>query len=265
MKRSVLIWTVVLPVFGIFAAGCPNEGHQAGDVAIFAGIEFVWCPSGVFWMGQEESTLSAGIVETPRHLVVFDTGFWMSKYEITQKQWQDVTGSNPSTFKSENRPVEMVSWLDAQTFIAVLNTENPGEHFRLPSEAEWEYACRAGSNTRFYWGDDPTYADVPNHAWFHDNSDLVTHDVGGKLPNAWGLHDMSGNVWEWTQDWWHDDYEGAPSDGSAWVTEVPGLSHNRVLRGAAYNYENYHCQSACRGIYPLDGKSSSYGFRLAKF
>jgi formylglycine-generating enzyme required for sulfatase activity len=265
MVRSLLFAAVLLPVLCLCLIGCPADEHDPGDLAVFAGIEFVWCPSGWFYMGQVDDGLAHTEIEEPRVLVILDKGFWMSKYEITQKQWQDVMGNNPSEFKGDNRPVETVTWDDAHSFIDTLNTAHPGMSFRLPSESEWEYACRAGTTTRYYWGDDPDMSEVTDHAWYIENSDMVTHDVGQKLPNAWGLCDMNGNVWEWVQDWWHDDYTGAPTDGSAWETPAVGLEHNRVTRGASFKYEDYHCQSSVRGIRDHTGAGEDHGFRLAKF
>jgi len=264
MVRSLLFAGVLLPLLCVCLIGCPDDEHKAGDLAVFAGIEFVWCPSGWFYMGQLDDGLDHTQCEVPRVFVVFDKGFWMSKYLITQKQWQDVMGNNPSQFKGDNWPVETVSWDDAHAFIDALNTAYPGMGFRLPSESEWEYACRAGTTTRYYWGDDPDMSHVGDYAWYIENSDMVTHNVGQKLPNAWGLYDMSGNVWEWTQDRWHKNYTGAPQDGSAWETPTPGPAGRYVVRGASFKYEDYHCQSAVRGSNPYNA-AEDLGFRLAKF
>ena len=173
-------------------------------------------------------------------------------------------GNNPSSFQDDNRPVEHVSWDSAQSFITELNTAT-GLTFRLPSEAEWEYACRAGTTTRFYWGDDLSYTDIGNYAWYNDNSSNQTHDVGTAggtgHPNAFGLYDMSGNVWEWCQDWFHDSYTGAPADGSAW--ESPTSSY-RVFRGGGCHNDNNNCRSVFRfSSYP-DITYGYTGIRLAR-
>lgn len=152
-----------------------------------------------------------------------------------------------------------------QAFVTALNTHvaNTGQGsgtFRLPSEAQWEYACRAGTTTRCYWGDDPSYTQIGNYAWYAYNSTSQTHPVGQKLPNAWGLYDMLGNVWEWCEDWYHSSYTGAPTDGSAWVSPT---SSNRVARGGG-RVSIGGCRSANRGgDHPSDA-SIELGFRLAR-
>lgn len=239
------------------AASEPPPGTEQS----FAGIEFRWCPSGSFLMGSYPNEIDSKDDEHPQHKVTFNKGFWMSKYETTQAEWRSVMGSNPSGFPGDGRPVEQVSWNRVQQFIQILNNANPTMNFRLPSEAEWEYACRAGTITRFYWGDDPSYTQIGAYAWVPDNSGGGPHNVGGKLPNAWGLYDMSGNVAEYCQDWYHDGYSGVPTDGSAWV--VPAGS-NRVLRGGAWAYERAACRSACRILRVPDNAESRHGFRLAR-
>jgi len=185
----------------------------------------------------------------------------MGKYEVTQAQWQAVMGSNPSYFFGSNRPVEQVSWNTITgSFIPSLNAAT-GTTFRLPSEAEWEYACRAGTTTRLYWGDDPTYSLIDSYAWFRGSIPSGTHDVGLKLPNAFGLCDMSGNVWEWCQDWIHSTYAGAPSDGSAW--ESPS-SPGRVKRGGCWSDDAHWCRSAGRNNYSPSAGYYDIGFRLAR-
>lgn len=194
-------------------------------------------------------------------------GFWIGKYELTQAQWVAVTGSNPSFFKppaytdDANRPVEQVSWNDIHTFITSLDTVT-GKTFRIPSEAEWEYACRAGTTTRFYWGDDSTYGQIGAYAWYIANSGSATHSAGGKTPNAWGLYDMIGNVSELCEDDWHDSYASAPGNGSAWVDTPRGPS--RLLRGGTGFSNSSLCRSATRASLGPSGKGPAYGFRIAR-
>ncbi len=165
-------------------------------------------------------------------------------------------GGNPSYYDGANRPVEQASWNDIQRF-----EEELDDAFRLPSESEWEYACRAETDTRFYWGNDPDYTEINEYAWYDGNSNGQTHDVGQKHPNAWGLHDIAGNVWEWCEDWYHsDDYNNAPDDGSAWE----GGGKWRIRRGGSFNDHDpaSYCRSANRSYdLPEDGGSES-GFRL---
>jgi formylglycine-generating enzyme required for sulfatase activity len=215
------------------------------------GIEMVYIPPGSFMMGSTNGVAD----EKPVHEVTINYSFYMGKYEVTQAQWQAVMGSNPSSFKDcgGNCPVEEVSWNDAQNFINKLNEANDGYKYRLPSEAEWEYACRAGTTGDYY------AADVDDIGWY-DKSGKKTHAVGGKQPNAFGLYDMSGNVWEWCKDWYHDSYNGAPTDGSAWLTG--GEQKYRVLRGGSWLSYASFLRSALRYWVTLDDRGSYDGFRV---
>jgi len=196
-------------------------------------MELVLIPAGEFLMGSPEDEEDRDNDEGPQHRVRIARPFYMGKYEVTQAQWQAVMGENPSRFEDcgGDCPVEEVSWEDCQAFCRKLSTRT-GREVRLPSEAEWEYACRAGTTTRFSFGDSDSL--LARYAWFYNNSNSKTHAVGEKSPNAWGLYDMHGNVWEWCEDVWHDNYEGAPTDGSAWTSG--GDQSRRVLRGGSWNY-----------------------------
>jgi formylglycine-generating enzyme required for sulfatase activity len=193
--------------------------------------------------------------EEPVHQVTITQPFYMGKYEVTQVQWQTVMGNNPSDFKDcgGNCPVETVSWTDAQDFISKLNEANDGFTYRLPSEAEWEYACRAGTTGDYY------SPDVDDIGWYARNSVNKTHAVGGKQPNAFGLYDISGNVWEWCRDLYHKNYDGAPTDGSAWVSV--GESQDRVLRGGSWGGNATGLRSASRIGNP-GLRSGDIGFRV---
>jgi len=164
-------------------------------------LELVWIPPGTFVMGSPTCEPDRGSEET-QHLVTLSKGFYMGKYEVTQAQWTAVMGANPSVRAGSdtiNLPVDSVSWHDCHDFIKQLNTLGQGK-FRLPTEAEWEYACRAGTFTRYFWGDDPQQTEIDRYAWYLENSDLQVFPVGQKAPNPWGLFDICGNVMEWCQD-----------------------------------------------------------------
>ncbi len=218
------------------------------------GIEFVQVPAGDFMMGSNEYN-----TEQPVRKVTIRKPFFLSKYPVTQKQWKAVIGSNPSKFKGDDLPVERVSLNDVQEFVRKLNGMEGTDKYRLPSEAEWEYACRAGTTTRYYFGDDESK--LGDYAWYRDNSNQKTHPVGQKKPNPWGLYDMHGNVWEWCQDGWHDNYNGAPSDGSPWEG---GNSSRRVLRGGCWSYYARRCRSALRYNLGPGVRSSCIGFRVLR-
>jgi peptidoglycan-associated lipoprotein len=212
-------------------------------------------PAGSFTMGAEKNN-----DEKPSH-TVYIRSFLMGKTEVTQKLWIEVMGSNPSRFTvwGPDCPVESVSWDDVQQFITRLN-QKAGQRYRLPSEAEWEYAARAGSTTEWSHGD--IESKLSNYAWYDRNSGGKTQLVGQKLPNAFGLFDMHGNVWEWTQDCWHGNYTGAPTDGSAWVTNCDG--NYRVLRGGSWSNSQANARSAYRYWNAPDVRYSFFGFRLAR-
>jgi formylglycine-generating enzyme required for sulfatase activity len=214
------------------------------------GIEFVLIPPGSFMMGSTNGDAD----EKPAHQVTINYSFYMGKYEVTQAQWQSVMGNNPSNFKDcANCPVEQVSWDDAQNFVNKLNESNDGFRYRLPTEAEWEYACRAGT-TGDYAGN------LSEMAWYSENSGSKTHAVGGKRPNAWALADMHGNVWEWCQDWYHETYHGAPTDGSAWLSG--GEQKYRVVRGGSWVYRAASMRSAFRSYGTPGLRYGNGGFRV---
>jgi formylglycine-generating enzyme required for sulfatase activity len=213
------------------------------------GMEFVLVPAGKFQMGSDWNQN-----EQPIHEVTIAAAFYMGKYQVTQGEWTAVMGDNPSWFKGDDRlPVENVSWDDCQEFITRLNARQDGYVYRLPSEAEWEYACRAGTT-------EDCAGELDAMAWYGENSGGKTHQVGEKTPNAWSLHDMHGNVWEWCQDVWHNDYNGAPQDGMAWETNSDKY---RILRGGgAWDGEASLCRSAGRNYYARAYRFNDVGFRL---
>jgi formylglycine-generating enzyme required for sulfatase activity len=257
-------------------------------------LVLVRIPAGSFQMGSPDTERSRWSDEGPTHTVNIAYSSYMGKYEVTQGQWLALMGSWPdSTYNppnypecglGDNYPAYFISWNDAQNFIAALNTHvtNTGQAlatFRLPSEAEWEYACRAGTQTRFFFGDslsaDDYDTDGPaetlpgnrsDYLWFwfncqgNANGAYGSKPVGTKLPNQFGLYDMSGNLWEWCQDWWHGSYTGAPTDGSAWESPTAG---SRIVRGGNWSGFADYCRSAYRyGLGP-GNRFDNIGFRLS--
>ena len=217
-----------------------------------AGMEFVWIPAGEFRMGSTSGEAFGD--EQPVTSVRISEGFWLGKYEVTQAEWQSVMGSNPSRFSDcgGNCPVEQVSWEDVQEFIGRLNAQEGGEVYRLPTEAEWEYAARAGTT-----GD--RYGSLDGIAWYRENSSSKTHPVGGKTPNAWGLYDMLGNVLEWVEDWFGDYPGGAVTDPLG-----PGSGSDRVLRGGNWNSIARGSRASFRFNFAPGYRDFSLGFRLLR-
>jgi formylglycine-generating enzyme required for sulfatase activity len=252
----------------------PREAAARRTIANSIGMQFVLIPAqaGPFTMGSRLSmddlmqrfggTEAAYKSEKPSHPVKIERPFYLQTTPVTQGQWRKVMGGNPSSFKDcgEDCPVEMVSWEDAHRFIAKLNEMESAAGYRLPTEAEWEYAGRAGSHTEFYFGDDPVRLD--EYAWYSVNSNNQTHAVGQKKSNAWGLYDMSGNVWEWVEDDWHATYEGAPGDGTAWVGTRRASS--RVMRGGAWGVIARYCRMPTRYYGNASARNSHVGLRLAR-
>lgn len=251
------------PVPPLTPAVTNAEKEMTIDLGNGVTMVFVWISPGAFMMGSGGNEIGRQDDET-RHEVRLSQGFWIGTHEVTQAQWDRVIGSNPSNFKNAgtNAPVELVTWSDCQDFLARLNAW--GDHpkskigkfvFRLPTEAEWEYACRAGTKTRFASG----YAtsDLELAGWYHENAAGSTHPVGQKKPNAWGLYDMHGNVWEWCQDWYGSYANGAIND-----PEGPASGLARVVRGGAWYNEEYCSRSAFRYSYPPGDRYDFVGLRV---
>ncbi|TXG79974.1 MAG: tetratricopeptide repeat protein [Rhodocyclaceae bacterium] len=213
------------------------------------GMEFVWVPSGCFVMGSGDGDNN----ERPPHKVCLK-GFYLGRYEVTQSQYQTLTGKNPSSFKGSNLPVESVSWGEAKSFADEMAYRSK-ERIRLPSEAEWEYACRSGEQNELCGR-----GSIENLAWYESNSGKTTHPVGQKRANAWGLHDMSGNVWEWVEDC-YNSYQGAPTDGSASIT---GDCSRRVKRGGSWSNTPASVRSAGRSRDGPSDRIDFLGFRVAR-
>ena len=260
--------------------------RKAGESRVFDGIEFVWVPAGEFRMGSTSSEANSDEQTLTR--VRISQGFFLGKYEVTQSEWQAVMGSNPSGFDGcgPNCPVETVSWDDVQEFIGRLNAAVGEERYRLPMEAEWEYAARAGSRPDTPAGDLRILGSrnaplLDGVAWYGGNSGVSyaggydcsdwdekqyassrcgPHPVGRKAPNEWGLHDMLGNVREWTQDWYVDHLPG----GAVTDPRGPGSGSFRVIRGGSWFSKARYCRASNRGYYLLSARSEDNGFRLLR-
>jgi formylglycine-generating enzyme required for sulfatase activity len=257
----------------ICLGGCPSLPTEGVNTL---GMAFVYVPAGSFPMGCGESDDSCMYEEKPRHLVTINQHFYLGKYEVTQAQWAAVMGTQPNMFKGDNLPMENISWNEAQEFIRRLNAMESTNKYRLPTEAEWEYAARAGTMTKFSFD----ASNAGQYAWFGDNSDNTTHPVGVKLPNPLGLHDMHGNVWEWVQDWYGDDWyarllaasplnplRGTKSSlrgekGHTVDPSGPPEGTFRVLRGGGWSNDLRYLRSAHRHGFPPDTRRGNVGFRV---
>ena len=258
MKRVVVdvVLTAILWFTSVFAYA--SEATRTGDSRVIelgdgVRLELVWIAPGSFLMGSPDSEEGRGRGEEQRR-VTLSKGFWIGKYEVTQQQWQQIMGGNPSRFKGSNNPVETVSWIDCHRFVEQLNSRGIAGEFRLPTEAEWEYACRAGTTTVFHYGNrlDATMANINGERPYGCKEKgayrRTTLPVGSFAPNAWGLYDMHGNVWEWCQDHYGED---APDEGP-----------RRVLRGGSWYGGARNCRSAYRSWDEPTDRYGNNGFRL---
>jgi formylglycine-generating enzyme required for sulfatase activity len=237
-------------------------------VAFAAPTNLVFIPPGTFRMGSPTNEVDREpfyplIVEGPQTAVTISKGFWMGKYLVTQGEYLAVMGNNPSTFVGDMNPVETVSWFNATNYCGKLTQSeraagriSTNSVYRLPTEAEWEYVCRAWTSTRFSYGDDPGYTNLTLYAWFNANSGATTHPVGQKLPNPWGLYDMHGNVAEWCQDW-YAPYPG----GIAIDPQGPATGSTRIGRGGPWFRTASNCRSAWRNAASPDTAGAA-GFRV---
>lgn len=226
----------------------PDKKEQLERVVNGLGMEFVRLPAGSFVMGD-----AAAGVGPQREVRV--ASFFISTHEVTQAQWLALMGTNPSAYQDPRRPVERVSWLATQQFLEELNRAEGTNRYRLPSEAEWEYAARAGSSGRFFFGDESGL--LSRFGWVGPGNG--TRPVGGKAASPWGLFDIYGNVWEWVQDCWHPDYSGAPGDSRVWSG---GQCSHHVLRGGGWDTPAEQLGAARRGSYQTDDNDVNTGFRV---
>jgi formylglycine-generating enzyme required for sulfatase activity len=225
------------------------------DLGKGVAMRLVLIRPGKFMMGSSDSEQGRLGNEGPQHEVVITKPFYMGVTEVTQAQYEAVMGTNPSAFKGPMNPVESVSWDEAVEFCRRLS-EKTGKTVRLPTEAEWEYACRAGTTTAFSFGDADSA--LGDYAWYSANSGNKTHPVGRKKPNAWGLYDMHGNVAEWCQD-----FQGGYAAGAVTDPAGPGSGTSRVLRGASWRTNPDYCRSASRNYRTPDSRGNYCGFRVA--
>ncbi|MCX7046264.1 MAG: SUMF1/EgtB/PvdO family nonheme iron enzyme [Candidatus Sumerlaeota bacterium] len=228
----------------------PKEQNYSEDLGNGVRIDMIWIPAGTFQMGSNQND-----TEKPIHSVELD-GFWLGKYPVTQAQYQAITGQNPSNFKSASNPVEQVNWDEATEFCRRIS-QKTGKTYCLPTEAQWEYACRAGANGKYCFGD--SESQLGEYAWFDGNSESQTHPVGQKKPNQWGLFDMHGNVLEWCADWY-----GAYTAEKQRNPSGPGSGEYRVLRGGSWFNTPVLCRSAYRSYNTPDYRLIFIGFRLAR-
>ena len=270
--------------FGVWA-----EFTLTGKDGATATQRMRWCPLGQFWMGSPKREPGRWSGEGSRHKVTLQDGFWLADTPCTQALWAAAMGDNPSAFKSPMRPVETISFADVETFLKTVNAAAPGLDLVLPSEAQWEYACRAGTKTAtyagaidilgrnnapvldaiaWYGGNSGMDFDLENGAnssdWpekQYDHKAAGTHPVMGKDPNPWGLFDTLGNVWEWCADAWHGSYEGASADGAA---RPGGEAAQRVVRGGSWGNGARGARAACRNGAVPSSCDASLGFRLAR-
>ena len=269
-------WTVVMGILAVLgsqarvtadeskvadgAAKLPRKEFSA-ELGNGVKLEMVLVPAGSFKMGSPDTDKDAYSAEKPQHEVRITRPFHLGKYLVTQQQWEVVMGNNPSRFKGPRNPVEKVSWDDCRQFLTKLNTMTGAKkgEFHLPSEAQWEYACRAGSSTKYCFGDEES--GLGEYGWYDANSSGTTHAVGEKKPNAWGLFDMHGNVWEWCRDGYDDEYyTRSPADDPA----APARGSFRVIRGGGWYYGAKTCRSASRFISGPGFRYHVLGFRVCR-
>jgi formylglycine-generating enzyme required for sulfatase activity len=266
------VWGVWRPALSLFAEGehlkewIPNAEASATSLAPTNIEGLVWLPAGEFVMGSPTEETGREADEGPPTRVTISQGFWIGKCEVTQGEYQRVMGTNPNnTTGDANRPVERVSWFEATEYCKKLTDSveaagrlPKGYVYRLPTEAEWEYACRAGTTTRFSYGEDKSGSELGDYAWFTRNSESTTHPVGTRRPNPWGLFDMHGNIWEWCLDRWEDSLPG----GSITNSPVAAEGNLRAARGGSWLYDAKACRSANRDDYGPRNRCSDIGFRV---
>lgn len=280
-KVSIVLLICVLLTVIVLSSGCTDSDdgseieEDAGSAPVAAetaaeetedvddstftnsiGMDFVVIPAGEFVMGSPEEEDYRDRDEGPQRQVTVSNEFYMGVYEVTQEQWKEVMGTEPFYFKGDDLPAEKISWTNANKFVEELNRMEGTDKYRLPTEAEWEYAARAGTSTAYFFGDDTV--ELKNYAWYDENSEDRIRAVGLKEPNPWGLYDIYGNVAEWVQDEYHSSYNNAPSDSSEWTGGVD----RRVFRGGSWASDDVNCRSADRDEISPGSRKEEIGFRV---
>ncbi|MBF0226458.1 MAG: formylglycine-generating enzyme family protein [Desulfobacterales bacterium] len=251
------IFYLLLLIFAFYKIEAIADTQAAFENSI--GVKFVLIHAGSFLMGSDTPGEKVYEDEVPKHRVNISNPFYIGIHEITQAQWTSVIGNNPSKFKDSNRPVDSVSWNDVQKFIQLLNKKEGTDTYRLPTEAEWEYAARSGTDSPYFFGD--VILQASQYAWFDSNSAEKTHLVGELRANQRGLYDVSGNVWEWCMDWYDKTfYANSPPDDPS----GPPNGSLKIIRGGSWSNNVNYCRSALRYSYPPDRPSICIGFRLVK-
>jgi formylglycine-generating enzyme required for sulfatase activity len=267
IPQQILVASEAQMSLDITADQTGSAFYRLAGIPVQPLAQMIWISPGKFVMGSPPNEIGHYLdKEQPQTRVTLTRGYWISRYEVTQAEFEKVMGFNPSLFQGDaQRPVEDVTWDSATEYCAALTAlEQQNGHllaafeYRLPTEAEWEYAARAGTTTRFSYGDDFGYELLPQYAWYSGNSGLWSHPVGQKLPNPWGLYDMHGNVFEWCSDW----FGQLPG---RWVADPngPAGGTDRIIRGGYWDSTSAFCRSASRFHFPPQTRISYVGFRVA--
>ncbi len=261
---STYYWKVIIkdaqgrlnesPVWRFDTRGENDQNFRLGNTR--KEVAMVWIEPGTFEMGSDINQSGAELNETPQHTVAIQNGFWIGKYEVMEYQWL-IEVDNASSRK----PQTNISWIEIQTFLDFLNESEAELKWRLPTEAEWEYVCRAGANTRFYWGADPEYSMAADYACIWKPGRAGANLIRTKEPNDWNIYDLAGNVWEWCADYYHSTYQGAPDNGSAWIEPETDF---RVIRGGSWRTGAEACRSSNRHFNPEGYHYDDLGFRLVR-
>ncbi len=270
--RVLVLGLALVTGFVLVVSAAPSHVWKATKVQVDAarkigrpvmaknsiGMKFVLIPAGSFVMGSGSAMDLSD--EHPPHRVKISRPFYLQTTEVTQAQWFAIMGTKPSYFQGRgDRPVENVSYLQVVEFIRRLNRREGTTRYRLPTEAEWEYACRSGTTTDYSFGDSP--GRLADYAWYNVNSNVTTHPVGQKRPNPWGLYDMHGNVWEWCADWYgRDYYHKSPSTDP----KGPASGRYRVLRGGPWYLGPRYLRSSNRGGHVPSRRNRGIGFRVVR-